>query len=80
MTPDEVEGEARAAGPRFGQIPGASHVGSSSWQSLARGHGDIENDVLNGLVVDDFAAMANWRRRGVGATWTVLTPGSGGRR
>lgn len=51
VTPDEVEAEARAAGPRFGQIPGASHVGSSSWQSLARGHGDIETDFLNGEIV-----------------------------
>ncbi len=51
VTPEEVEAEARAAGPRFGEIPGASHVGSSSWQSLARGRGDIETDYLNGEIV-----------------------------
>ncbi|HEX2858522.1 MAG TPA: 2-dehydropantoate 2-reductase N-terminal domain-containing protein [Propionibacteriaceae bacterium] len=51
VTSEEVEAEARAAGPRFGEIPGASHVGSSSWQSLARGRGDIETDYLNGEIV-----------------------------
>ncbi len=51
VTSEEVEAEARAAGPKFGEIPGASHVGSSSWQSLARGRGDIETDYLNGEIV-----------------------------
>jgi len=35
----------------LGEVPGAPHPGSSSWQSLARHSPDIETDHLNGEIV-----------------------------
>ena len=43
--------ERRGDRLRFGEVPGRPRVGSSSWQSLARGTGSIEADYLNGEVV-----------------------------
>lgn len=34
-----------------GEVDGHRHRGSSSWQSLARGTGDVETDYLNGEIV-----------------------------
>lgn len=49
---DEAEAAERAAsGLRIEPVPGApEQLGGSSWQSLARGTGDIESDYLNGEV------------------------------
>ena len=35
----------------FGEVPGVSYGGGSSWQSLTRGTGSIEADFLNGEIV-----------------------------
>jgi 2-dehydropantoate 2-reductase len=40
----------RGDGMIMGQIEGADRTGGSSWQSLARGTGDIEADFLNGEI------------------------------
>jgi 2-dehydropantoate 2-reductase len=48
------DGEARARrreGLVPGEVPGEPRRGGSSWQSLARGTGDVESDYLNGEVV-----------------------------
>lgn len=41
----------RSDGLRYVDLPGHPRHGGSSWQSLARGTGDIETDFLNGEVV-----------------------------
>jgi len=41
----------RRSGPRLAEIAGVPRAGGSSWQSLARGTGDIESDYLNGEIV-----------------------------
>ena len=41
----------RADGLRYVDIPGHPRHGGSSWQSIARGTGDIETDYLNGEIV-----------------------------
>ncbi|GAA4424917.1 2-dehydropantoate 2-reductase N-terminal domain-containing protein [Georgenia halophila] len=46
------EDEGRRAGVlTMGDVAGASHPGSSSWQSLARHSAEIETDYLNGEIV-----------------------------
>ena len=49
---DEDEAAERAAsGLRIVEVPGQTEaLGGSSWQSLARGTGDIETDYLNGEI------------------------------
>ena len=47
---DEVRAR-RADGMRFVDIEGHPRHGGSSWQSIARGTGDIETDYLNGEIV-----------------------------
>jgi len=44
-------GARRSAGLRYQDIPGHPRHGGSSWQSVARGTGDIEADYLNGEIV-----------------------------
>ncbi len=60
---DEAEAAERAAsGLRITEVPGQQEpLGGSTWQSLARGTGDIETDYLNG----EIALIA--RRHGVDA-------------
>lgn len=41
----------RREGLRLGEVPGTPRAGGSSWQSLARGTGDVESDYLNGEIV-----------------------------
>lgn len=41
----------RRLGPRIGDVQGVRRGGGSSWQSVARGAGDIETDYLNGEIV-----------------------------
>jgi len=41
----------RRDGLRLAEVPGAPRAGGSSWQSLARGTGDVESDYLNGEIV-----------------------------
>ena len=50
---DETEAAERAtSGLRITEVPGQLEpLGGSSWQSLARGTGDIETDYLNGEIV-----------------------------
>ena len=52
VTDDEQEAAVRRRAFRVGAIPGipADRLGSSSWQSLARGTGSIETDYLNGEI------------------------------
>jgi 2-dehydropantoate 2-reductase len=40
----------RADGPHLAEVEGVPRGGGSSWQSLARGTGDIESDYLNGEI------------------------------
>ena len=47
---DEVKAR-RADGVRYVNIEGHSRHGGSTWQSLARGTGDVETDYLNGEIV-----------------------------
>jgi 2-dehydropantoate 2-reductase len=47
---DEVKAR-RADGMRYVDIKGHPRHGGSSWQSIARGTGDIETDYLNGEIV-----------------------------
>jgi 2-dehydropantoate 2-reductase len=47
---DEVKAR-RAAGLRYQPIEGYPRHGGSSWQSVARGTGDIETDFMNGEIV-----------------------------
>ena len=47
---DEVKAR-RADGMRYVDIAGHPRHGGSSWQSIARGTGDIETDFLNGEIV-----------------------------
>ncbi len=47
---DEVKAR-RADGLRYVQIEGHTRHGGSTWQSLARGTGDVETDFLNGEIV-----------------------------
>jgi 2-dehydropantoate 2-reductase len=47
---DEVKAR-RADGLRYVEIEGHPRHGGSSWQSIARGTGDIETDYLNGEIV-----------------------------
>ncbi len=63
VTSDEDEAdERRVSGLRIEAVPGEpDHLGGSSWQSMARGTGDIETDYLNG----EIALLA--RRHGVPA-------------
>jgi 2-dehydropantoate 2-reductase len=49
-TAEEVKAR-RADGLRYLDIPGHPRHGGSSWQSIARGTGDIETDYLNGEIV-----------------------------
>ncbi|MBF0280486.1 MAG: ketopantoate reductase family protein [SAR324 cluster bacterium] len=50
--PDKEEENARRAGLlQNGKINGKSRQGGSSWQSMAKGSGDIEVDYLNGEIV-----------------------------
>ena len=44
-------GKRRARGMRYRDVPGHPRHGGSSWQSVARGTGDIEADFLNGEIV-----------------------------
>ncbi len=61
-TSDEDEKEARAAGFTMRPVPGVPNdMGGSTWQSLARGTGNVETDYLNG----EIALLA--RRQGVSA-------------
>ncbi|MGB9183100.1 MAG: 2-dehydropantoate 2-reductase [Solirubrobacteraceae bacterium] len=46
---DDLEGRWERLG--VGEIQGSPRAGSSSWQSLARGTGEIETDFLNGEIV-----------------------------
>jgi 2-dehydropantoate 2-reductase len=60
---DEVKAR-RSDGLRYVEIPGHPRHGGSSWQSIARGTGDIETDYLNGEIVllgrlHDIATPAN---------------------
>jgi len=41
----------RSGGLRFAEVAGVRRGGGSSWQSVARGTGDIETDYLNGEIV-----------------------------
>ena len=51
-TSDAEEAAARAAGFTMHPVPGVpDEVGGSTWQSLARGTGDLETDFLNGELV-----------------------------
>ena len=50
-THDEDEQEARAAGFTMKPVPGVVDPGGSTWQSLARGTGNVETDYLNGEIV-----------------------------
>ena len=50
-TNDEDEREARAAGFTMKPVPGVEDPGGSTWQSLARGTGNVETDYLNGEIV-----------------------------
>ena len=50
-TNDEDEREARAAGFTMKPVPGVDDPGGSTWQSLARGTGNVETDYLNGEIV-----------------------------
>jgi len=43
--------ERRGSVLQMGEIPGVPRTGGSSWQSVARGTGDIEVDYLNGEIV-----------------------------
>ena len=43
--------ERRGGVLEMGEIPGIPRGGGSSWQSVARGTGDIETDYLNGEIV-----------------------------
>jgi 2-dehydropantoate 2-reductase len=47
---DEVRAKRRN-GPRSAEVKGVARGGGSSWQSIARGTGDIESDYLNGEIV-----------------------------
>jgi 2-dehydropantoate 2-reductase len=47
----EEDRERRGKQLQMGEIDGRRHAGGSSWQSLARGTGDIETDYLNGEIV-----------------------------
>ena len=49
-TAEEVRAR-RSDGVRYVDIPGYPRHGGSSWQSVARGTGDIETDYLNGEIV-----------------------------
>jgi 2-dehydropantoate 2-reductase len=49
-TAEEVKAR-RAVGLRYVDIPGHPRHGGSSWQSIARGTGDVETDYLNGEIV-----------------------------
>jgi 2-dehydropantoate 2-reductase len=49
-TAEEVKAR-RADGLRYVDIPGHRRLGGSSWQSIARGTGDVETDYLNGEIV-----------------------------
>jgi len=47
----EEEGRLRSSGPKARPVPGQpDELGGSSWQSLARGTGNIETDYLNGEI------------------------------
>jgi 2-dehydropantoate 2-reductase len=50
---DATERAARRAGPRMAQVDGVNddEVGSSTWQSLAKGAATLETDFLNGEIV-----------------------------
>lgn len=52
MTDDASEAAERAAGGmEIGEVPGQPEgLGGSTWQSLARGTGDVETDYLNGEI------------------------------
>ena len=50
-TTDGDEREARAAGFTMKPVPGVVDPGGSTWQSLARGTGNVETDYLNGEIV-----------------------------
>jgi 2-dehydropantoate 2-reductase len=51
VTSDEEEAAVRAGGFAAVPVPGEpSELGGSSWQSLARGTGNIESDYLNGEI------------------------------
>lgn len=51
FTSDEEEQEARAAGFTMRPVPGEpADMGGSTWQSLARGTGNVETDYLNGEI------------------------------
>jgi 2-dehydropantoate 2-reductase len=51
-TDDAEEAATRATGFRVEPVPGVEgRLGGSTWQSLARGTGDIETDYLNGEIV-----------------------------
>jgi 2-dehydropantoate 2-reductase len=50
-TSRDEEREARGDRVRIAPIPGAERVGSSTFQSLARGTGSVEADYLNGEIV-----------------------------
>lgn len=47
----EAEDAERRKAITVGAIAGASRPGGSTWQSLARGHGALETDYLNGEIV-----------------------------
>jgi len=47
---EEVQ-EQYARGLNYAEIPNVPRGGGSSWQSIARGTGDIESDYLNGEIV-----------------------------
>jgi 2-dehydropantoate 2-reductase len=47
----EAEDAARRTALTGGSIEGAKRPGGSTWQSLARGHGALETDYLNGEIV-----------------------------
>jgi 2-dehydropantoate 2-reductase len=51
VTPDEVEAEARAAYTVIDLSAQEGFLGGSTWQSLARGTGNVETDYLNGEIV-----------------------------
>jgi 2-dehydropantoate 2-reductase len=49
-SPEEVKARHRDT-YRMGDIPGMPRSGGSTWQSLARGTGNVESDFLNGEIV-----------------------------
>ncbi len=50
MATADEDRERRGSILQIGEIEGATRGGGSTWQSLARGQGTVETDLLNGEV------------------------------